>query len=90
MNMPVISSFYGIIIRMYFGDHVPPHFHASYAEFTAQISIINLGIVQGYLPPKALSLIIEWASIHQEELIRNWENLSENGSGNFTKIEPLK
>lgn len=41
--MPVISSFYGILIKMYFGDHLPPHFHAEYAEFSAQISIRDLG-----------------------------------------------
>ena len=47
--MPVISSFYGILIKMYFGDHVPPHFHAEYAEFTAQISIVDFGII-GRIP----------------------------------------
>jgi hypothetical protein len=53
--MPVISSFYGILIKMYFGDHVPPHFHAEYGEFTAQIRIGDFGIEAGYLPPKALA-----------------------------------
>ena len=67
--MPVISSFYGILIKMYFGDHMPPHFHAEYGEFSAQISIFGLGILQGYLPPKALALVVEWASIHKDELI---------------------
>ncbi|MFC0775313.1 DUF4160 domain-containing protein [Terrimonas alba] len=52
--MRVISSFYGILIKMYFGDHVPPHFHAEYAEFSAQISIMDFGIIEGNLPPKAL------------------------------------
>ena len=88
--MPVISSFYGILIKMYFGDHVPPHFHAEYAEFNAQISIRGLGIIEGYLPPKALALIVEWASIHQEELMDNWKLLSESGAGTFKKIEPLR
>ncbi len=88
--MPVISSFYGILIKMYFGDHVPPHFHAEYAEFTAQISIRDLGILEGYLPPKALALVAEWASIHQQELFENWNSLSEEGIGTFKKIEPLK
>jgi hypothetical protein len=88
--MPVISSFYGILIKMYFGDHVPPHFHAEYAEFSAQISIMDFGIVEGYLPPKALALIVEWASLHQEELMENWKSLSENGNGTFKKIEPLR
>ena len=65
-------------------------FHAEYAEFFAQISINDLGILEGYLPPKALALVVEWASIHKEELIDNWKNLGENGNGLFKKIEPLK
>lgn len=66
--MPVISSFYGILIKMYFGDHSPAHFHAEYGEFSAQLSIRDLGILEGYLPPKALGLVVEWASVHKEEL----------------------
>ena len=88
--MPVISSFYGILIKMYFGDHVPPHFHAEYGEYAAQISIVDFGIVAGYLPPKALALVVEWASIHQEQLLNNWKSLSENGMGTFERIEPLR
>ena len=65
--MPVIRSFHGILIKMYFGDHVPPHFHAEYGEFMAQFSINNFGIIEGYLPPKALALVVEWAIVHQEE-----------------------
>jgi hypothetical protein len=75
---------------MYFGDHVPPHFHAEYAEFVAQFSINELGVIQGYLPPKALALVVEWASIHKEELMENWKSLSEGGAGTFKKIEPLR
>jgi hypothetical protein len=53
---------------MYFGDHIPPHFHAEYGEFTAQISILDFAIMNGYLPPKALALVVEWASNHKNEL----------------------
>lgn len=88
--MPVISSFYGILIKMYFGDHVPPHFHADYNEFSAQIRIEDFGIEAGFLPPKALALVVEWASIHKAELRINWNNLSKNGNGSSIKIEPLK
>ncbi len=88
--MPVISRFYGILIKMYFGDHVPPHFHAEYNEFSVQISIVDFAIVEGGLPPKALGLVAEWASLHKDELIENWNSLSENGEGTFKKIEPLK
>ena len=41
--MPTISRFYGILIQMYFGDHVPPHFHALYAEYEALIDIRTFG-----------------------------------------------
>jgi hypothetical protein len=75
---------------MYFGDHVPPHFHAEYAEFSAQVSIRDLGIIEGYLPPKALGLVVEWASMYKVELMENWKSLSEEGPGIFKKIEPLK
>ena len=88
--MPLISSFYGILIKMYFGDHVPPHFHAEYGEFAAQISINDFGVIEGYLPPKALALVVEWASIHKEEIAENWQILSEEGNGVFNKIEPLR
>jgi Domain of unknown function (DUF4160) len=88
--MPVISRFYGILIKMYFGDHVPPHFHAEYNEFSAQICIVDFAIVEGWLPPKALGLVAEWASLHKDELMENWNSLSENGEGTFKKIEPLK
>jgi len=47
-------------------------------------------MMEGYLPPKALALVVEWVSIHQEELIQNWRSLSENGNGTFLRIAPLK
>lgn len=53
---------------MYFGDH-PPHFHAEYAEFSAQVSIIDFATLNGYLRSKAFSLVVEWAIIHQDELL---------------------
>ncbi len=56
--MPVISSFYGILIKMYFGDHSPPHFHAEYAEHTAQLAIRDFAVIEGYLPHKALALVV--------------------------------
>jgi hypothetical protein len=66
--MPEISRFYGIIVRIYFGDHPPPHFHATYAGETAKIDIETLCVIAGKLPPRALGLTIEWATLHQEEL----------------------
>ncbi len=85
--MPEISRFFGIVIYMYFNDHNPPHFHVQYEKYRATIDINNLGIVDGSLPPKALSLVIEWASIHQKELLKNWESIKKIGE--FDKIKPL-
>jgi hypothetical protein len=66
--MPEIARFYGIVIRMYYGDHQPPHFHVSYADSQATININTLSLMDGALPPRALGLVIEWASQHQREL----------------------
>jgi len=48
--MPTISTFYGILIRMFFNDHAPPHFHARYGEFEATIEISSLEIIHGSYP----------------------------------------
>ena len=71
--MPEISRFLGIIIVMFNAEHNPPHFHVRYNEFRAAISIRNLSLIEGKLPPKVLGLVIEWASLHQAELLKNWE-----------------
>ncbi len=73
--MPEISRFFGIVIRMYFNDHDPPHFHASYAGAEAQIRIAPLGLLNGALPPRALALVVEWASVHERRLLDNWRRL---------------
>ena len=70
--MPTISRFFGILIQMYLDDHPPPHFHAIYGEFDAQISIDTLEILRGYLPRRVHVLVIEWAMAHRPELRENW------------------
>ena len=85
--MPTISSFLGIVILMYFNDHNPPHFHARYNEYRAEIAIDTLSILEGKLPPRILGLVLEWAVEHQEELLQNWYSLKERGE--FTQIKPL-
>lgn len=71
--MPEISRFYGIKIYFFFRDHNPPHFHASYGSYEALISINSLEIIQGSLPKRALLLVVEWALLHREELMKAWE-----------------
>ena len=83
-----ISSFYGIIIWMYWNDHNPPHFHATYGNFKILIRIADLSIYSGSLPSRAFGLVMEWASVHQTELMENWNNLGQNKVPN--RIDPLK
>lgn len=86
--MPEISRFFGIVVQMYFNEHNPPHFHVRYNGYRAQIDIETLGIIDGHLPPKVLALVVEWASIHQNELRKNWFNIQKDGS--YAKINPLE
>ena len=71
--MPSISRFFGIVILMYYDDHLPPHFHAKYGVHRAQINIENLKILEGELPRRALPLWIKWAVLHRNELRQNWQ-----------------
>jgi hypothetical protein len=85
--MPTISTFYGILIRMFFNDHAPPHFHARYGEFEATIDIATLEVLEGKLPQRALSLAQEWGMIHKEELLSNWQCCRDKAAP--AKIDPL-
>jgi len=85
--MPTISSFYGILIRMFFYDHGPPHFHARYGEFEATIDLGTLEVIKDQLPRRGLSLIQEWAMMHREELLEDWRLCRENIPPR--KIDPL-
>lgn len=71
--MPTISTFYGVVIRMFWLDHAPPHFHAIYAEDEASIDSRTLALVRGALPRRALAMILEWAALHREELLQDWD-----------------
>lgn len=85
--MPEISRFLGIVIYMFFREHNPPHFHVEYNEFKASVNIESLGVVDGKLPPKVLSLVVEWAGMHQAELMGNWDSL--HSTGKYHRIDPL-
>ena len=74
--MPTISQFFGIVIRMFWNEHAPPHFHAQYGEYEAIINIQTLEQMEGKMPRRALSLVLDWAELHQAELLKNW-NLCE-------------
>jgi hypothetical protein len=70
--MPELSRFFGIVVRMFRADHPPPHFHASYGSDEALFDIETLAIIAGRLPPRATGLVVEWATLHQNELRDAW------------------
>lgn len=86
--MPEVCRFYGIIIALYYNEHNPPHFHAKYGEFQAEIDIRTLQILNGELPKRAKTLVLEWADEHREELMLDWELARQQAT--LKAIEPLK
>jgi hypothetical protein len=86
--MPEISRFYGIIIRMYYDEHPPPHFHVIYAEGEAQIGIDPIQVLSSDLPGRVISMAIEWAALHQRELKEDWDQMRADQSPK--KIAPLR
>ncbi len=87
-QMPEISRFYGIVMRMYFRDHLPPHFHAEYGEHEALIEIEAAEILEGHIPTRALRLVKEWAILHRAELLSCWQLARQ--SQPLGKINPLE
>ena len=84
--MPVLSRFYGIIIRMYFlqSEHNPPHIHAIYNEDVAAIDFMTGEVLEGHLPNKAMNMVLEWISMHKDTLMEIWKTQE------FKKIPPLE
>lgn len=70
--MPEISRFLGIVIRMHYRDHAPPHFHAEYGDNEITVEI-QTGVVSGRFPRRALSAVLDWYAIHERELLENWD-----------------
>lgn len=71
--MPIVSIFFGIVIRMFHREHAPPHFHASYQGFEALVAIADGKVIAGSLPRKALAIVQDWAANHRTELMANWQ-----------------
>ena len=84
--MLVISRFYGIVIKMYFqqAEHNPPHIHATYGGFVAEVTITSGDVLEGYLPPKILAMVIEWIAKNKEDLVDMWNTQK------FKALAPLE
>jgi hypothetical protein len=87
--MPRISSFFGITIAMFWNErnHPIPHFHAEYAGRTASIGIAEGTVIAGSLPRRQLGLVKQWAALHREELLANWERARQDEP--LDRIDPL-
>lgn len=70
--MPIISSFFGIYVRMYFADHGPPHIHVEYQGHEALVVIATGEEIEGALPKRAAALVRQWCVEHRTELEQNW------------------
>lgn len=83
--MPVISRFYGMVVKMFFlaSEHNPPHIHVVYGEYMGIIDIRTAQMLQGDLPNKALGLVQEWTNLHKDELLKMWE------TQNISELPPL-
>ncbi|NER97325.1 MAG: DUF4160 domain-containing protein [Symploca sp. SIO1B1] len=86
--MPVVSQFYGILIRMFYNDHVPPHVHAVYGEYELIVTISPITILQGKAPNRVRSMVLEWTALHQQELSDNWNRCRQGEP--LLRIEPLE
>lgn len=86
--MPVVSRFFGIAIAFYWQDHLPPHFHAIYGGDEAVIDIRTGEVLHGSLPRRALSLVNEWRTLHDGELLDNWERARQRRA--LAYINPLE
>ena len=87
--MPEISRFYGIIIQMFFKDHLPAHFHVKYGRYQSKVNIETGNIIEGKLPKKQIRLVQAWAELHKNELKQNFKECQKDKPEVF-KISPLK
>ena len=86
--MPILSTFFGIVIRIYQGDHNPPHFHVQYSEFEAVIQVSTGKVIKGKLPHRVKKLVNEWRKLHKEELLVCWDVAQQYKTPK--KIKPLE
>jgi hypothetical protein len=82
--MPEISRFFGIVVAMFYNDHAPPHFHVTYGSQKAIISIDHAYVIGGQLSARVLGLVVEWATLHRQELLHNWDRARD-----LAPLEPI-
>jgi hypothetical protein len=86
--VPEVCRFYGIIITIYHNDHPPPHFHARYSGAKAKFALDDLRVLEGSVPPRVRALVVEWATMHIDELRANWDRAEAQQP--LARIAPLE
>lgn len=86
--MPIISVFFGIVVRVFQGDHNPPHIHVQYGEFEAIFEIKSGKLLDGKLPPRARRILLEWLRIRELEVLKSWTDAQEFKAPR--KVRPLE
>jgi len=86
--LPIISAFYGITIKIFQGDHNPPHIHVTYGEFKAQIEIATGRVLAGRLPPRSLQMVKAWLKLRRPQVLKAWEVAEQFGAPK--RIKPLE
>ena len=86
--MPVLSKFYGIVIRMLFAQPLVAHFHAIYQDWELVVGVNPVRVVNGNAPVRVQAMVLEWAQQHQEELLAAWQSVSQAKAP--APIEPLQ
>jgi hypothetical protein len=85
--MPTIAYFLGIAVRMFYNDHDPPHFHVRYQGYRARVRVADGEIVDGWLPPTARRLVMQWTELRREALTKNW--IAARSDGRLERIGGL-
>jgi hypothetical protein len=85
--MPEISRFFGIVILLNYNDHAPPHFHAQSGEEEILVGIKDLQVIRGSMSARNTRLVMKWALLHKEELLRAWNEAQSHHAPD--RIEPL-
>lgn len=86
--MPILSMFFGIVIRMFYNDHDPPHFHADYQGQRGKFNLDGNMVVGNVYSKTALRLIRDWAVLHRSEIEANWQKAKDGRP--LEGIEPLE
>jgi len=86
--VPVISTFFGIVVRMFYQDHDPPHFHAEYQGQHGKFDFAGCLIVGEIRSRNAKALIRKWVLLHADDLEANWERMK--AGERLERVEPLE